>query len=170
MANAFLGYDQYIPLLAPVDITTVSTSTYIDLRNAQHASFLIQFGVITDTTATQQIMITIQCCTAPLGTEATVEYRYQKSAAVGTGGATQWGDVTSIAATGVGMHVDADDGFWILATLDLGLLATSDYRYARLVLTPDDTTVEACLVSVMGIIEARYKQDDHISATADASA
>ena len=162
-----MGYDQFVPLLAPVDLVAVSTSTYLDLRNAQHVSFLIMFGLITSATATEEFVITIQCATAVDAAEATVEYRYQRSAAVGT---HTWGDVTSVAASGHPMHVDADDGLSVLVTLDVGLLATSDYRYARVVLTPSDTTLEAGLTSVMGIIETRYKQDDHISATSDASA
>ena len=167
MPNPFMGYDQFIPLLAPVDITTVTRTTFVDLRNAQAASFLVQFGAITSTTATDEMVVTIECATDELAASTAVEFRYQKSAAVGT---HTWGDVTSIATTGVSMHADADDGFWLLCTLDVGLLGASDYRYARVALTPSATDVEACLVSVMGILETRYKQDDHISATADATA
>ena len=167
MPNPFMGYDQWIPLLAPVDLVAVNTTTYVDLRNAQHVSFLIAFGLITSATATEEFVITVQCASAVDAAEATVEYRYQVAAAVGT---HTWGDVTSVGATGHVMHVDTDDGFWVLVTLDVGLLATSDYRYARVVLTPSDTDLEAGLTAIMAILETRYKQDDHISATADASA
>ena len=166
MANAFMGYDHFVPLLAPVDIVgTTNTGLYVDLMNAQAVSFLIQFGAITSTTATDEIVITFDCATAEDGTEATVEYKYQLSAAVGT---PTWGDVTTVAATGLGMGADDSDSMFVLCTLDPGILAASDYRYARCILTVSGG-MEACLVSVMAILETRYKQDDHISATASAS-
>ena len=65
---------------------------------------------------------------------------------------------------------DAEDSVTDLSIdHDPDALAGSDYRYARVVLTDNDD-MTACLVSVMGIIEARYKQTTHISATASASA
>ena len=168
MANPFVGYDNIIPLLAPVDIaSTATTCPYMDLRNAQKASFLISFGAITSATTTDEFVITIQAATAEDGTEAAVDFRYRKSAAVG---ANTWGAVTTVAAaTGLGMGADDSDDMAVLIEVDPDALAANDYRFARVVLT-DNTDMEACLVGVIGIIEARYKQTTHISATASASA
>ena len=168
MANPFLGYDNFVPLLAPVDIaSTATTCAYMDLRNAQKASFLIQFGAITSATTTDEFVITVEAATAEGGTEAAVDFRYRKSGAVG---ANTWGAVTTVAAaTGLGMGADDSDNMFVWVEVDPDALAGSDYRYARIVLTDNDD-MTACLVSVMGIIEARYKQTTHISATASASA
>ena len=168
MANPFLGYDNFVPLLAPVDIASTATDcAYMDLRNAQKASFLIQFGAITSATTTDEFVITVEAATAEGGTEAAVDFRYRKSGAVG---ANTWGAVTTVAAaTGLGMGAADSDNMFVWVEVDPDALAGSDYRYARIVLTDNDD-MTACLVSVMGIIEARYKQTTHISATASASA
>ena len=167
MANQFIGYDNFVPLLAPVDIaSTATTCAYMDLRNAQKASFLIQFGAITSATTTDEFVITVQAATAEAGTEAAIDFRYRLSGAVG---ANTWGAVTTVAAaTGLGMGADDSDNMFVWVEVDPDALAGSDYRFARIVLTDNDD-MTACLVSVMGIGEARYKQTTHISATASAS-
>ena len=167
MANQFIGYDNIVPLLAPVDIADTDTRTpYVDLRNAQKFSFLLMFGAITSTTVTDEIVVTIECATGEEGTEAAVAYRYRLSAIVG---ANTWGAVTSVATTGVGLGADDSDNMSLWIDLDPDELAANDYRYARVLLT-QSVALEACLVGVFGILEARYKQTTHISATASASA
>ena len=170
MGNRFLGYDNIIPLVAPYDSTTNTvTSPYMDLRNAQNASFLIFFGAITSTTATDEIVVTIECASSDnAATEVAIEFRYRLSAAVG---ANTWGAVTTCASTGWGMGADDSDSMALWIDVDPDVLAANDFRYARVLLTPSPASqMEACLVSVVGVIEARYKQTTHISATASASA
>jgi len=170
MANPFVGYDNIIPLIAPQDTTTADTvSPYMALKNAQKASFLVIFGAITSTTVTDEIVITVEAATAEDGTEAAIDFRYRKSGALG---ANTWGAVTTVAAaTGLGMGADDSDNMIVWVEVDPDELAANDYAVARLLLTVSPTSqMEACLVSVLGIIEARYKQTTHISATASASA
>ena len=51
MANPFAGYDNVVCFLAPQDIASTATDCpYVDLRNAQKAFFLLQFGAVTSTT------------------------------------------------------------------------------------------------------------------------
>lgn len=167
MANPFVGYDNIIPLLAPVDIADTETSTpYMDLRNAQKASFLVMFGAITSTTTTDEIIITVEAATAEAGTEAAIGFRYRISAAVG---ANTWGAITSVGTTGLGMGADDSDDMYVWIEIDPDVLAANDYRYVRVWLKQSDA-LEACLVAVNGILETRYKQTTHISATASASA
>ncbi len=171
MANPFVGYDNIIPLLAPADIASTTTyGGYMDLRNAQKASFLIQFGAITSTTATDEFVITVVAASVDTGVAGTaVDFRYRKSGALGT---NTWGAVTTVAAaTGLGMGADDSDNMlvWVEVDPDALAAANADYRFAAVLLTDNDD-MEACLVSVIGIIEARYKQTTHISATASASA
>ncbi len=167
MPNQFVGYDNIIPLLVPQDIASTTTvCPYMELKNAQKASFLIQFGAITSATATDEFVITIEAATAEGGAEAQIDFRYRKSAALG---ANTWGAVTTVAAaTGLGMGADDSDNMFVWVEVDPDALAANDYRLARVVLTDNDD-MTACLVSVAGFIEARYKQTTHISATASAS-
>ena len=167
MANPFYQYDNVFCFLAPQDIaSTATTCPYVDLRNAQKAFFLIQFGAITSTTVTDDWTITIEAATAEGGTEAAVAFRYRKSGVAGT--ANTWGAVTTADTSGVIAAPDADDNVGYLIEIDPDALAANDYRYARAVLT--DVDAEACLVAGFAFLEARYKQTTHISATASASA
>ena len=167
MANPFVGYDNIICFLAPQDIvSTATTAPYVDLKNAQKAFFLLQFGAVTSTTATDDRTITIEAATAEGGAEAEVDFRYRVSGAVG---ANTWGAVTTVAAaTGLTVAPDANDNMGYLIEVDPDALAANDYRYARVVLTDIDS--EATLVAGFAFLEARYKQTTHISATASASA
>jgi hypothetical protein len=170
MTVPFLGYENIIPLVAPYDSTTNTvTSPYMDLRNAQGASFLISFGLITSTTVTDEMVITLEAASVEEGTEVALGYRYRLSAAVGD---NTWGAVTSCASTGFGMGADDSDNMCLLVEADPDAIAghTADFRFARVVITPDPASqMEACLVGVLGLINPRYKQTTHISETAYAS-
>ena len=168
MANPFAGYDNIVCFLAPQDIvSTATTCPYVDLRNAQKAFFLIQFGAITSDTAGNLYRVTIQAATAEDGTEAAINFRYRKSGAVG---ANTWSAVTTTDSTGgVQMTQSGDDNKGLLIEIDPDELATNDYRYARAVITDVDD-MAAGLVAGFAFLETRYKQTTHISATASASA
>ena len=167
MANPFVGYDNFVPLLAPVDIgTTITITPWMDLLGAQKAAFLVQFGAITSASATDETVITVASATVETGTQTAIDFRYRLSAAVGT---NTWGAVTTVAAaTGLAMHADASDGMTVWIEIDPDALGMTG-RFVHVVLT-DNTEMTACLVSVMGILESRYKQLTHVSASAAASA
>ena len=171
MTNPLLGYENIIPLVAPADSTTNAvTSPYMDLRNAQRASFLLMFGAITSTTVTDEMVVTLEAASVEEGAEVALEFRYRLSAAVG---ANTWGAVTTCASTGFGMGADDSDNMALLIEADPDAINahTNDFRFARVVITPSPASqMEACIVSVVGLIDPRYKQTTHISATASASA
>lgn len=165
--NKFLGYDNVILLVAPQDIaSTATTAPYMELNNAQEAAFLVTFGAVTSTTATDTYIITVEAATAEGGTEAAIGFRYRKAAPLG---ANTWGAVTSVGTTGIEIASASDDNAMVWIELEPEVLAANDYDVARVVLTDNDD-MEACLVSVTGFVQARYKQTTHISATASASA
>jgi len=168
MANPLVGYDNIIPLLAPVDAaSTAQTTPYMDLRNSHNAAFVVFFGAITSTTTTDTYVLTVQCASAEGGTEAAIPFRYRLSGAVG---ANTWGAVTTCASTGLSMGVSDDNKIvWIEVAPEEFLPDSQVYRYARLVIT-DTPDMEAGLVGVMGFLQTRYRQTTHISATASASA
>ena len=166
MSARFLGYENIIPLVSPADVSTTATTTpYVQLSNAQRAAFLVFFGSITSSTATDVEAIVLQCATAEGGTEAGLGYSYRLSGAVG---ANTWGAVTTVGATGYAAGLSDDDKIlWIEIPVDV--MAANDYRVARLVLTDTDDMI-AFEVAVLAVIEPRYAQTTHISATASASA
>jgi hypothetical protein len=163
--NPFVGYDNFIPLLAPADITgTVTASAYMDLKGANRAGFLVAFGAITGTSTDTEV-VTVQAATAPDGTEAAIAFSYRLSGAVG---ANTWGAITTVASTGVALTVSDDDKLlWIEINPDA--MAANDYRYVRVLLT-DTPDMANCLVGVIGVLDASYKQTTFVSATASASA
>jgi hypothetical protein len=94
-----------------------------------------------------------------------VAFSYRLSGAVGT---NTWGAITAVASTGVALTVSDDDKLlWI--EIDPGAMAASDYRYVRVLLT-DTPDMANCLVGVIGVLDASYKQTTFVSATAAASA
>ena len=167
MGNRFVGYDNIIPLIAPVAGTTGALTTgYVDLRGAQNASFLVMFGAVTSTTATNYLAITVDAATAETGTEAAIGFDYRVSGIVG---ANTWGDITSVAAAGYVGAIPALDNNMVWIDLDPATLAANDYRFCRVVATPTDS-LSTYVVAVIGIVESRYKQATFVSATAAASA
>jgi hypothetical protein len=166
MTAPFLGYENILPLLSPQDIASTATTTaYMDLRNAQQAGFLVAVGASTTGTSTDAEVITVVAATAEGGTEAAIAFRYRQS---GVAGANTWGAVTTADTTGVTL-ASTDDDVWTYIEVDPDALAGNDYRYARVVLT-DTPDMAAFLTCVFGVINPRYKQTTHISATASASA
>lgn len=167
MSVPFVAYENVVMLVAPQDIsTTATTSPYMKLTNAHKAAFLVIYGAVTSSTATDTSVITVACATAEGGAEATIPFRYRLSGAVG---ANTWGAVTTCASTGLAVGSASDDNKMVYIEVDPDELAANDYAVARVVLT-DTADLNACFVSVLGLIEPRYRQTTHISATASASA
>jgi hypothetical protein len=168
MANPFVAYDNIIPLLEPKDITTtITASSYMDLKYAHKAAFLVVFGAITSATLLDVEEITVEGATDPAGAEAAVAFSYRKSGALG---GNTWGAITALTATGnVSMAASVDDNMAVWIEIDPDALAASDYRYVRVKLT-DNPDMTNCLVTVLGLIQPRYKQTTHLSVTASASA
>ena len=170
MANAFVEYDQILMLLSPVDIaSTVTNSAYLDLSTAHSCAFLVSFGAVTSTTATDTMVITVNSVTAEnAGTEEAMSFYYRLSS-VNT--ANTWGAITSCDTTGVTIDPAADDNKMVWIEIDPADIASQNdgaqWVNIRLTDTPD---MEACLVSVHAFIRPRYKQTAFVSATASASA
>jgi hypothetical protein len=164
--NPFVEYDKIIPLLAPQDIAgNITSSNYMDLKYAQEAAFLVSLGAVTSATITDREVLTVEAATAVDGVEASVDFNYRLSGAVG---ANTWGSITA-ATAGLSLDPTADDNKLVWIELDLSTLGASDYRYVRVTLT-DTPDMTACLVGVVGFIRPRYKQVTFLSATASASA
>lgn len=164
MGNAFVMYDNVVPLLAPQDIGATATATpWVDLLTANQAAILIAFGSITAASADQAITVTMEAATAAAsGSEAAIAFNYRLSGAVG---ANTWGSKT--AATSAGLSVATTDDnkmLWIEIDPAAVLAAKSDARWVRAVITPDAGGT-ATLVQASAIIDAAYKGATMVSAT-----
>lgn len=163
MFNSYVGYNNIVPLLAPVDIVDTNTATpYVDLKGSHNLAFLISLGLQTSATAADTLPITVECATDPGGTEAQVDFYYRKAAAAG---ANTW--TAAASASVVTLAASLDDGVMLWIELDPDELAASDYRYARVRANPSD--LAACLIAVAAITNPRYHQTVFGSATASAS-
>ena len=161
--NPYVGYENIILLTEPKDIaSTVTSSSYMSLKGAQHAAFLVTFGAITSATSTDTEDITVEAATAEGGTEAQIDFWYRKSGALGT---NTWGAITSASVLAMD---NAVDNVMVWIEFDVDACAANDYTVARIKLT-DNTDMAACLVSVHGFIRPRYRMTTFVSATASAS-
>jgi len=162
--NPYVGYSNVIPLLEPKDIaSTVTASSYMSLKNAQRAAFLVSFGAITSATPGNTEDITVEAATAEGGAEAAIDFYYRLSGALG---ANTWGAITSASVLAMD---NAVDNVLVWLEFDVDALAANDYNVVRVKLTDNDD-MTACLVSVLGFIDPRYKMTTFVSATASASA
>ena len=164
MAVPFVGYENIIYLLESKDIgTTITASSYMKLGSAHKAGFLICFGAVTSASADTE-NITVEAATAEGGTEAQIDFYYRLSGALGT---NTWGAITS--ASSLSIDPATQDNVMVWIEIDPAELASNDYNFVRVRLT-DNTDMTACLVSVIGFLNTRYKQTTFVSATASASA
>jgi len=128
------------PILGPVDtVATAVATSYVDLKNMQWATFLVDFGVITTGTAT----LTVEASTAASSnaTEAAIPFKYRLSGAVNT---DSMGAITSATSAGVSITA-SDDNKTLVIEVDPAALPANpgaDFRFLRLVASPTtDMTV-----------------------------
>ena len=163
-------YENIVPLNAPIDLTTTNPvqSLYLDLRTANRASFLAYFGVVTSATAADTMLLQLQCSTSTTSnaTEEFIDFSYRISAATPT---NTWGAVTAGTSAGVSLGAsDVFDGMAVLVDVDPSIVAAkmTDARYVRLVATPQgDGNYTAIVVSIVGIIDPRYKATTMVAAS-----
>jgi hypothetical protein len=162
MATHLGMFENIVPLVAPVDGTTGNPiqGQYLDLASANRASFIVYFGVVTSTTATDTMLLTLEASTASSSNagEEAMAFNYRQSVAMATG--NTWGAVT--AATSAGLDLGAStvfDGFALIIDVDPQLIVAKkpDARWVRLVLTPS-AAYSVVLYTIIGFIEPRYKQ------------
>lgn len=168
--NSYVGYTNMIYLLTVADITSNDTvSSYMDIKYAQEAAFLVPIGNINSGTAGDTETITVECATDPAGTEVATSFNYRISGAVG---ANTWGAKTAATSTGFTIAI-TDDNKLIWIELDPAAIQADkeDARYVRVKIAPTTSAQMAnCVTGVIGCQSPRYKQTTWKSATAAASA
>lgn len=168
MKDARFGVNtKFVMLTAPVDAAaTANKSAYVDLKNANWATFLVPFGVITATSADQAVIVTLECSTAAASnaTEVQLPFKYRASAAVNTD--TGLGAITSATAAGGASIATTDDAKLLLIDLDPAVIdgLLTDGRWVRVVVTPD-AGASVTLVGVIAALDPMYPQLTQLSAS-----
>ena len=156
--------ENIVPLKAPVDSAGTAYATpFVDLKNALHATFFWYAGVVTATSADQNIVITMEAATAAAsGSEVAIAFKYRLSGATG---ANTWGDITAATSAGYSFATDAD-GKMLLIDIDSAGLdsALADARFVRMVVGIDAGGT-VTLNSAWAVLDPRYPQATHLSAT-----
>ena len=164
--NTFGYYENFIPLVSPVDTTTSAVATpYVDLKTVHKIHFLVFTGSIAVTSTDQPgPTITVECSTAASSnaTEELIGFSYRMSGAVG---ADSWGAVTAGTTAGVAL-ASSDDDTLILVEVDPAVVAAkmADARFVRLVFTPD-AGASATEVAILAGVTARYRGAAPVSTT-----
>lgn len=154
-----------VPLLAPAASTAGAKSYAVRLQNTQWLSFLVNWGAMTSDAA-DAMTITVEASTAigatTAATDTAIPFVYRLSAAPGE---DNWGDPTTCAETGL-----------VITALQDNLTALIDVDPATIpVLDSDAIAVRVCIdagtqeinyaTTVTALIEDRYPQAEHISAS-----
>jgi hypothetical protein len=153
------------PILAPADVVATATPTkYIDLDGVNWATFLVQFGTLTSTDSTGEVVITVEASTAGSSnaTEGNVTFHYRLSGAVDT---DSMGAVTAATASGAAINNTAGNKV-VVIDVDPSVVAASaaDRRFVRLVLTPT-AEITATVVGAVAILDTRHKSTSIPSST-----
>jgi len=150
-----------LPILAPADIAATATGTqYVDVSKMHWATFVVQFGAITNST----INLKLEASTAGSSnaTEVAVPFKYRLTSAVAT---DSLGAITAGSSDGATIAA-ADDNKAVIVDFDPAALPAvgADYKYLRLFLTPasDNTAV---LVGAVAYLQPRYPGNSIASAT-----
>jgi len=161
MSNSFVGYDNIVSALQPVDATTAgASSAWIDMKTAHNVAFLVQFGVVTASSA-DETTVTVECSTTNASTTGVaVPFLYRRSGLVT---ANTWGAVTSCDSAGLVMTDPTGTNLWIECDLP-GI--TNDHPTARWIkVEVNGASTTACLAAAVAFIDPRYRQITYPSAT-----
>jgi hypothetical protein len=160
--------ENIVPLKAPVDSAGTAYATpYVDLKNALHATFLYYVGVVTATSADQNVVVTMEASTAAASnaTEVAIAFKYRLSGATG---ANSWGAVTAATSTGVSLDTTSADGKMLLIDIDPAAIEAAhgqrDARFVRMVVGIDAGGT-VTLNAALAILDPMYPQTTHLSAT-----
>jgi len=166
MKDARFGIgENIVPLKAPIDSAGTAYATpWVDLKNALHATFFWYAGVVTATSADQNVVITMEAATAAAsGSEVAIAFKYRLSGATG---ANSLGAITSATTSGVSLDTTTVDGKMLLIDVDPAGLdsALADARFVRMVVGIDAGGT-VTLNAAWAELDPRYPQLTQLSAT-----
>lgn len=157
--------DNILPLVAPVDTAATEKRTpFMDMRKALHTTVLVYFGVVTATSADQNITVTVTAATSAASTsETAIAFRYRLSGATG---ANTWGAVSSATSSGLSLDTTTSDNKMLLIDIDPAALPAvgADNYFVSVVVTPDAGGT-VTLLAALAISDPQYSQVTHQSMT-----
>jgi hypothetical protein len=154
-----------VPVFSPAGTTTF-LSYAVGLKNSHWVTFLINLGVMTSDSSDVGVVTVIATDTLGNTTDAedvAVPFTYRLSGIMGTN--EDWGDIT--AATASGMTFNAtDDGKSIVIDVDPASIPALHSTAKGVRIAVDGTgLISQDGIAVNALVEDRYPQADHISAT-----
>lgn len=154
-----------VPVFSPAGTTTF-LSYAVGLENSHWVTFLVNLGVMTSDSSDTGTVTVIATDTLGNTTDAqdvAVPFSYRLSGVMGTN--EDWGDIT--AATASGMTFSAvDDGKSIVIDVDPASIPALHSTAKGVRIAVDGTgLITQAGIAVNALVEDRYPQADHISAT-----
>lgn len=140
-----------VPLLAPVSITSATSSDVVGLKKYQSAKLLVMCGALA-----VDLTITVTKATSTTASGTDIAFKYRETSAVGTDSMGAYADALS---TGHVLTATTDNNITteiLIDGADLAPVSGTEYPYVFVTLTP--ASASACLVAVMAILEPRYNQ------------
>lgn len=157
--------DNILPLIAPVDTAATEKRTpFLDMRKALHTTILVYFGVVTATSADQNLVVTVQAATSAASTsETAIAFRYRLSGATG---ANSWGVASNATSAGLSLDTTTMDGKLLLIDIDPAALPAvgADNFFVSVVCTPDAGGT-VTLLAALAISDPQYSSASHQSMT-----
>lgn len=145
-----------IPLVAPVDLGAAGIrTTHVKVNHALSATFLINFGVITNDT--MNITVEESTSAATTGAEA-IGFGYRLT---GDTAADTYGAVTTCSSVGTSFVHSAINNISMLIDVDLAEMSDDCNYLCVYILAGSDPS----LVSATALLQTRYGQYDPVSTT-----
>jgi len=146
-----------IPVFAPLDLVANDmTTTHIKVTNALRVTYLVSLGVVTGDTAT----LTVECSSAASTTSASaIPFSYRLT---GDTAADTYGAVTTCDSDGLLVTASQDN---MLLMVDVNMSHVADTASYLALSFVTESSMSACVVSAVALVQTRYGQYDPLSTT-----
>ena len=139
-----------VPLIAPAQITSTTTSGHVAMKKYEKVKFILALGDL----GTDSFVLTVTASAATAGSSGTaLAFKYRATAAAGT---DTLGDLTDVESTGLTLTHTAFDNKVLIIEVE-GIELTDDKPYVGIVLT--DPGSATAYVSLVAELKPRYPQE-----------
>ena len=164
MGIRYAEKSQIVPLYAPAATTDDVESALVKMKNVQHLSFLVMWGVLAADTDFFTLTVKSADTNSTGSGDVALPFKYRLASAVAT---DSWGAITDATAAGVAV-LGTQDGKGILIDVDPSIIpaldANAENVYLDIASNAEDTYANAGF-AIWAIIEPRYPQNANLSST-----
>jgi len=165
--RSFAEKVQIVPLRAPQVSTASYNSPFVDMKNVQWLSFMVQWGAMAGAaTATYAFKPVAAAGTSTASGDKALPFRYRLASVVGD---DQWGAITSVAADTAVSVTEAQANRALLIEVDPqaipGLHSTARRVYLECIAGGDGATDSNYAMSVVALIAPRYPRNANLTTT-----